>query len=355
MAVAMLASAHGFARQWSLRARTATSRHVVSAAADAASGTECLRSRLLRGGHSYGPMLMSGSPLIAELLAGVGYGHLVVDHEHSPVDVTSGVAMLQAIDAAAAGAYVASAGAPRTEPIVRVPSSDTVYLKKVLDTLRPPGGVIVPMVETAAEAAAVVSACRYPPRGVRGCAHPFVRASGWGMDAAYADDDADDNADGAAGGSGAAGRPRCEAELLVCVQVESAAAVEHVAEIAAVPGVDCVFLGPFDISCSVGKMGQFEDPQVAALLARAEQQVLAVAAARRGDGGGGGGGGWGPILGGFRPPGRALDEMYAGGYQLVCGGVDLGLLREAAKADVMAERHAHHPLGSLGGAKASSR
>jgi 2-keto-3-deoxy-L-rhamnonate aldolase RhmA len=267
-----------------------------------------LRQHLLQGGKTYGTMLMSDSPIVAEMMASMGYGFVMVDHEHSPTDVAKGQALLQAIRAAQTN----------TEPIVRVPSPhDPIYMKKVLDSLRLPGGVLIPMVDDAATAQAVVDSTRYPSQtadedgiggerrggdagGIRGCAVPFVRASGWGMEQDYMS-------------------TKCINDLLVMVQVETTKAVSNIEEIAAVQGIDMIFIGPLDLSCSIGKMGQFEDPEVIDLLTTAEERVRSSPA----------------LLGGFRSPGRELNEMFGGvGYSLVCGSVDMGLLREAARKDV---------------------
>ena len=253
----------------------------------------CLKQHLLNGGKSYGSMLMSNLPIIAELMSSMGYGHLIIDHEHSPTDILSGQLMLQAIRNSQAA-----------EPIVRLPSADPVYMKKVLDSIRLPGGVLVPMVNDAATAEAVVNATRYPngtgSRGKRGCAAPFIRASAWGMDKDYIN--------------------RCNNELLVIVQVESPQGVAAIDEIANVEGIDMIFLGPMDLSCSIGKMGQFHDPEVKKLIQQAEETVR---------------NNHNVLLGGFRPPSRDLNEMFTdGGYSLVCGSVDMGLLRDAALADV---------------------
>lgn len=83
---------------------------------------------------------MSDSPVVMELLALVGYGHMIIDHEHSPTDSSSGQALLQAIDAARFSA-AGGDGQYRTEPIIRVPDHDATYMKKILDSLRLPGGV----------------------------------------------------------------------------------------------------------------------------------------------------------------------------------------------------------------------
>lgn len=247
-------------------------------------------------------MLMSNSPVVAELLASVGYGHIIIDHEHSITDVASGQVLLQAIAAANTD----------TEPIVRLPGHDRVYMKKVLDSMRLPGGVLIPMVDDVETARDIVQAIRYPTQeweqrvggGVRGCAVPFVRATGWGT--AMTSDDY---------------LQKCREEMLVVVQAETPKAVEAIdEEIAAVDGIDMIFLGPMDISCSIGKMGDFEDEQVKDLLQTAEQKVRDSPC----------------LLGGFRPPGQDLNEMFDAGYSLLCGSVDIGLLREAARADVAA-------------------
>ena len=259
-----------------------------------------LRQRILQGGKAYGSLLMSNSPIVAELMGGVGYDFLVVDHEHSPTDVASGQLLLQGIRSANTA----------TEPIVRVPSPcDKVYMKKVLDSLRLPGGVLVPMIEDAGMAKSVVESIRYPTQeivgtenstvnGVRGCAAPLVRGSGWGLDSDYL--------------------RRCVDDLLVMVQVETPNAVQNIDEIASVEGIDMIFLGPLDLSASIGKMGQFQDPAVQALIQDAEQRVVESPC----------------LLGGFRPPGRDVEGMMqSAGYSLVAGSVDLALLRDAANRD----------------------
>jgi 2-keto-3-deoxy-L-rhamnonate aldolase RhmA len=250
-----------------------------------------LRQSLLAGGKAYGTMVMSNSPAAAELLSQMGYDFLLVDHEHSTTGVESGQALLQAM-------------APNVEPLVRVPSHDVVYMKKVLDSMKLPGGVLVPMVDTAETAEEVVASTRYPPDGIRGCAVPFIRASGWGMNENYPDERNND--------------------LLVAVQVESVLGVSNIESISAVQGIDMIFLGPMDLSASIGKMGQYDDPEVMALLKEAERKVLNAPNC---------------LLGGFRPVGRSAAEMLGeGGYSLVAGSVDMGLLREAAKQDVLASK-----------------
>jgi len=254
-----------------------------------------LRQQLLRGGKSYGPFVLSDSPIVAELLSLAGYGHIVIDHEHGPTDVRSGQVLLQAMQASSFS---------NTEAIVRLPSpNDPVYMKKVLDSLRLPGGVLVPMVDDAATAERVVQSTRYPLEGIRGCAASLVRGS------AYGHESQNDYL------------RQCRDDLLVMVQVETPAGVKAIPEIAAVDGVDAIFLGPLDLSASIGKMGDFRDHEFMDMLSWAEREI------RDSDE---------CLLAGFRAPGRDLEDMFNKGYSLVCGSVDIGLLKEAARQDVMA-------------------
>jgi 4-hydroxy-2-oxoheptanedioate aldolase len=285
-----------------------------------ASMSSSLRQRLLQGAKSYGPMVLSDSPVAAEILATIGYGHIIVDHEHSPTDIRSGQALLQAIQSAAANSLAGTGF--QTEPIVRLPCHDPAYMKKVLDSMRLPAGVLVPMIDDAATAQAVADSTRYPRQknasamtgdtsttstgngngngGIRGCAVPFIRASSWGMNPEY--------------------MRQCETDLLVMVQVESLKGVQAIPEIAAIEGIDAIFLGPMDLSCSIGKMGLFDDKEVVELIRAAEKAVIES----------------GCLLAGFRSPGRDLKDMFDAGYSLICGSVDVGLLRDAARQDFMA-------------------
>jgi 4-hydroxy-2-oxoheptanedioate aldolase len=263
-----------------------------------------LRQYLKQGGKSYGPLLLSDSPIVAEILALSGYGHIVVDHEHGPTDLHHGQSILLSIEAASLSPHCAvSPKAYRSpEPIVRLPGpNDPVYMKKVLDSLRLPGGVLVPMVEDAKTAAAVVQATRFPLDGIRGCAIPFIRATNYGaMDREEY-------------------LRQCREDLLVMVQVESSLGVSAIPEIAQIDGIDGIFLGPLDLSASIGKMGQFRDDEFLELLANAEQSILES----------------GCLLAGFRTPGLSNEAMFDKGYSLVCGSVDLGLLRDAARLDAL--------------------
>ncbi len=225
------------------------------------------------------------SPIAAEVVAQAGYDFVLIDLEHGPGSYLDAIALMQAIQGR------------DCVPLIRVPSNDEVALKRALDT--GVAGVMVPAVNTAAEAEAAVAACHYPPRGRRGMAAAIVRGADYGLRAAEYIESA-----------GTA--------LLVMCQIESAEAVENVTAIAAVEGVDMLFVGPFDLSASVGHPGQPDHPEVRALIARVE--VAARSAGKR--------------LGAIPTPERSAAELVAAGYQLIVADADVLLLRDGARASL---------------------
>ena len=182
----------------------------------------------------------AGSPQVTELVSLVpGLSWLVIDMEHAPNTLPSVLAQLQAAQASG------------TEAVVRVPcATDPVIVKQVLDLgVR---SIMFPAVESAAEAAAAVASTRYPPRGCRGVM-TTARMSGYAVEA----------------GALREYYERSEREMCVVVQVESLAAVEAIPEMAAVDGVDAIFLGPSDLAASMGHLGNPAHPDVGAAMARA--------------------------------------------------------------------------------------
>lgn len=190
-----------------------------------------------------GGWVCSGSPLVAEIMAGSGLDWLLIDMEHSPNTLESVLAQLQAV-----AAY------PVT-PIVRVPIGDVVTIKQVLDVGAQ--NVLVPMVSTAEEARAVVEAVRYPPRGRRGVGSALARSARWNRVGDYLSA-ADDY-------------------VSVFVQIETAEGVDAAAQIAAVDGIDGVFVGPSDLAASMGLIGQQTHPDVTAAALRAFSAVRGAA------------------------------------------------------------------------------
>ncbi|MCC3278404.1 HpcH/HpaI aldolase/citrate lyase family protein [Arthrobacter sp. zg-Y40] len=191
---------------------------------------ETFAARLAAGGRQTGMWVCSGSPLVAEICAGSGLDWLLIDAEHSPNGLESLLAQLQAVHG-----YPVSA-------VVRPPSGDAVLLKQYLDLGAQ--NLLIPMVDSAEQAAELVRAVRYPPQGIRGVGSALARASRWNRIDGYLENAAE--------------------SVTLLVQIESAAAVENVAEIAAVDGVDGLFLGPADLAASMGHLGQQEHPDVVA-------------------------------------------------------------------------------------------
>lgn len=182
-----------------------------------------------------GGWVCSGSPLAAEIMAGSGLDWILIDMEHAPNGLESTLAQLHAV-----------AGTDAT-PVVRVPIGDVVTIKQVLDLGAQ--NILVPMVSTPAEARAAVAAVRYPPRGHRGVGSALARSGRWNRV-----DDYLANAD---------------AYVSVFVQIETAEGVDNAVEIAAVDGIDGVFVGPSDLAASLGLLGQQTHPEVTAAVKRA--------------------------------------------------------------------------------------
>jgi 2-dehydro-3-deoxyglucarate aldolase/4-hydroxy-2-oxoheptanedioate aldolase len=175
-----------------------------------------------------GTWLSIPAPAVGELLGGFGYDFVALDAEHSPMSYETMENLLRAVDAAPGG----------TETFVRVSDDDPTTLKRTLDL--GPDGILVPMVETPEQAAAIVEASRYPPDGRRGLG--LARASGYGTSIGEHVATAEDT-------------------LVRHVQLESERAVENAADIAAVDGVDGVFVGPVDLSMSMDRFGEWEDEE----------------------------------------------------------------------------------------------
>ena len=181
-----------------------------------------------------------------ELIAGIGYDWLLIDGEHAPNDVRSVLAQLQAV-ASAQQAF----GDLRSHPVVRVPlgtgEAGTALIKQFLDTGAQT--ILVPMVDTAEQARQVAAACRYPPEGVRGMGSALARASRWQAHPRYVQE--------------------ANAQICCLVQAETVTAMQNLDAIATTPGVDGVFIGPADLSASMGHPGNPMHPDVQAMIAQA--------------------------------------------------------------------------------------
>jgi 4-hydroxy-2-oxoheptanedioate aldolase len=182
--------------------------------------------RAIKSGRSQiGLWCSLASNMSIEIVAGSGFDWLLLDTEHSPNEVPMVYSQLQAVME------------NRTHPVVRPPWNDMVMIKRFLDA-----GVqtlLVPMIQTADEAAQAVAATRYPPRGVRGFASAS-RSSRFGRVKDY--------------------HTRCEEEICVLVQIETKQGLDNLEAIASVEGVDGVFIGPGDLSAGLGYLGDQNNP-----------------------------------------------------------------------------------------------
>lgn len=238
--------------------------------------TTNLKARLKAGEKLLGAWTMSNSADNAEVMALSGLDFILMDHEHGQGLIPDAIQQLRAIK----GTNCAG--------LVRAPWNDMIFIKRALDA--GVHGMMVPQVNSAEEAAAVVSACRYPPRGTRGAAGG-TRATSYGLDMGYYDRAAD--------------------ELVIIVQIETPQAVENAAAIAAVDGVDVVFIGPRDLSATIGKLNKMDDPELRALITRAEQAILKS----------------GKALGSVAPTGARAKQMFDLGYRFIIAGSDMTHMR----------------------------
>jgi 4-hydroxy-2-oxoheptanedioate aldolase len=178
-----------------------------------------------------------------EICAGAGFDWLLLDGEHAPNDLRTLLQQAQVV-----------AGYPGTHPIARVPvghgPAGTAIIKQYLDLGFQ--SLLVPMVDTAAQAADLVRAMRYPPDGIRGMGG--ARASRWGRYANYAKE--------------------CNAQMCLLVQAESREALDNLEAIAGTEGIDGVFIGPADLSASLGHVGNATHPEVQAAIDDAIRRIV---------------------------------------------------------------------------------
>ena len=228
-----------------------------------------------------GTWLMSASPIVAEAIGLAGFDWAVVDMEHSPLDLSTVVQLLQAV-----------AGTPML-PVLRVPWNDTVTIKRVLDAGATT--LLVPFVQNADEARRAVAATRYPPQGIRGMAG-MSRGSRFGTTPNYL--------------------TTANAGQCVILQLETPQAVAALEAIASVEGVDAIFLGPADLSAAMGHVGELTHPAVMAVLADAVKRCHAL----------------GKPVGIVGGTAEVVAAYRAMGFDFLAIASDLGLLMGAAKA-----------------------
>jgi len=240
-----------------------------------------LKAALAAGELQIGLWSSSCSNILVEVLAGSNPDWIVLDTEHSPNELPNLVSQMQAMNGSAAAA------------IVRPAWNDKVIIKRILDAGAQ--SIIIPYIQNVAEAEAAVAATRYPLAGIRGAAGS-TRASNYGRNKNYLHNASD--------------------EIAVIVQVETGEALEDIEAIASVDGVDSVFIGPSDLSASLGHIGNAEHPDVQDAIKTAITKLKAVGKA-------------GGILA-FNPDHarRYIDW----GFQFIAVGSDIGMVVKGSDA-----------------------
>lgn len=237
---------------------------------------------LYDGETQIGLFLGLANAYTAEIVGGTGFDWLLIDGEHGPNDLQSIIAQMQAL-------------APYpVRPVVRTPDHDVARIKQLLD-----GGaqtLMVPMVETAADAEKLVRAMRYPPNGIRGVGTAMARAARW---------------NGVEGYFGQA-----DQEMCLIVQIESTTGLAGLDEILQVEGVDAVFIGPSDLAASMGYLGNPGHADVKAAVAAAIGKISAA----------------GKAAGVFSADPAAAEAYREIGASFLLVGVDALLLRNSAVA-----------------------
>lgn len=194
----------------------------------------------MRHGVSMGSWMAMAHVSIAEILAMAGYDWVVVETEHTGIDVSEVLRLLIAIERRG------------SVPLVRLAWNDPIQAKAVLDSGA--AGVLVPMINTKADAEAAVGMVRYPPAGTRGVG--LARAQGYGAEFdSYVE--------------------RANDDILLMVQIEHIDAVSNIDEILSVQGIDGTFIGPYDLSLSMGIPGQLAHPHLLAARKRVLDATIA--------------------------------------------------------------------------------
>lgn len=195
-----------------------------------------LKSKFAHRESLVGTWVSVGHPVIVEVTAMSGFDFLLLDTEHTSMSLESVENAARAVDAVSSG----------TETVVRVPENDPVRIKRVLDI--GVAGVMAPMIETAEEARSLVEATCYPPEGIRGIA--TGRATGYGRKFEEYVSEANDR-------------------ILVIVQLETREGIRNAADIAAVEGVDALFVGPADLSGSLDVFAEWDAEELMTAITKA--------------------------------------------------------------------------------------
>ncbi len=245
-----------------------------------------LRETWKRQNRLIGTWLFQPCPDHAEIFAQAGFDCLMIDHEHGPNSPANLTEQLRA--------------AADMPCLVRISENSDTAIKKALDAGA--SGIMVPMVNTASDAREAVAASLYPPQGRRGCAAGIIRAACFGRESESYVREAD--------------------KVMIICQIETRRAVENISDIAAIEGVDMLFIGPSDLSADMGLIGQTDHPELQAMIERAEQAILAS----------------GKGLAGLARTAGSARAMFGRGYSMVLVSGDTQMLTDASAAIISALR-----------------
>jgi len=240
-----------------------------------------LKTALAEGRPQFGLWQSLAHPYAAEICAAAGFDWLLFDGEHAPNTVTTLLAQLQAV-----AAYP-------VEAVARPPVGDPVIIKQYLDIgFR---SLLIPMVGSVAQAESLVSATRYPPVGIRGVAG-LTRASRFGATPDYL--------------------ATAHQDICLILQIENRAGLEAIEDIAALPGVDAIFIGPSDLAGALGHLGDAGHPDVQGAISKAIQSMQRA----------------GKPVGIYATSVESARNYVAAGVRMVSVGSDIGLLSNGARA-----------------------
>lgn len=252
-------------------------------------GSNPLELAVEGGGPQIGLLCNLGSSYAIEVAAGAGFDWMLIDTEHSPIDIENVLHQLQTL-----AAYPTAA-------VVRVPWNDMVAIKRYLDIGAQ--SLLIPYVETPEQAASAVTSTRYPPEGMRGVALA-TRASSFGRDPSYA--------------------PNAYEEIMLIAQIENQTGLANLEAIAAVDGIDGLLVGPSDMHAAFGHVGQTANPEVVPVIEQAIARIVAT----------------GKLAGVYAPVENLAIRWIELGARLVLVGSDIGIM--ARGSDTLVQRFKGH-------------
>ena len=244
-----------------------------------------MKSKLRAGHQLCGCWLETYNPVVTQIIAQAGYDVGMIDLEHGPGSYLDAQSVMPALEMSGC------------LPVIRIPFAHEAEIKKAMDI--GPAGIMVPNIRSAVEARYMVEACHYAPGGIRGAAPGIIRATQYGKNlenyAEFLDQD-----------------------FLLIGQIESLQAVDQIDSIASIEGLDMLFIGPADLSASLGELGNFTSEKFISSINKIEEAAKKT----------------GKLLGTIPIGSRSAKQLFESGYDFVVSATDTLLLQKAALDDV---------------------